>query len=86
MQIIDLLFDNNKFIIIKKSYNYYDDIYHFLMSKRIAKKTIKDINNINKETYDWSKLIYPKDLYNDDDNRIKKQHKREIFRKNVENR
>ena len=81
MQIIDLLFDNNKFIIIKKSYNYYDDIYHFLMSKRIAKKTIKDINNINKETYDWSKLIYPKDLYNDDNNKIKNNIKEKFFGK-----
>ena len=55
------------------------------MSKRIDKKAIKDINNINKETYDWSKLIYPKDLYNDNDSKVKNNIKEKFFVKNVLN-
>lgn len=37
------------------------------MSEKIAKKTIKNNKNQLIETYDWKRLIYPKDLYKDDD-------------------
>ena len=60
-------FDTNKFIIIKKGYNYYDNIYHYLISKNLAKKVIKNNNNKIVETLDWKKLVYPKDLFAEDD-------------------
>ena len=35
------VFDFNKYIIIKKGKYYYDNIYHFLMSKKLAIKILK---------------------------------------------
>ena len=74
-------FEINKYIILKKGKYYYDNIYHFLMSDKKAKKTHKNAKNKYIETYDWKKLVYPKDLYKEDDDNKKKQHKREYFRK-----
>ena len=74
-------FDTNKFIIIKKGYNYYDNIYHYLISKNLAKKVIKNNNNKIVETLDWKKSVYPKDLFAEDDSNLTKAHKREYFRK-----
>ena len=41
------------------------------MSERLAKKTIKINNNKIIETYDWKKLVYPTDLYKEDDDNKK---------------
>jgi len=74
-------FEINKYVILKKGKYYYDNIYHFLMSEKISKKMHKNSKNLYVETYDWKKLVYPADLYREDDDNKKKQHKREYFRK-----
>ena len=65
-------FEINKYVILKKGKYYYDNIYHFLMSEKIAKKMNKNAKNLYVETYDWKKLVYPADLYGEDDDNKKK--------------
>ena len=53
----------NKYIIIKKGKYYYDNIYNFLMSKKLAIKNIKINDKIIPTALDYKKLVYPSDLY-----------------------
>ena len=65
------LINKNKLCGIKNNNLYYDNIYNYLISF--------EINTTNNKTK-WKNVLYPKDIFDEKDNKITKDKKRQNFR------
>ena len=65
------LVNNNNFCSTYDDKYYYENIYNYLLSFKM--------NTINNKT-NWKKIIYPKDLYVQKDNKILKDKRKQNFR------
>ena len=66
----------NKYVIINNKENYYDNIFNYLYSKRM--------NTNESGKIDWTKVIYPPNLFKKDDSKQTKNKRRQNFRLVVE--
>ena len=65
----------NTYVKINNNTNYYNDIYNYLYSKKLYRKSNNKI--------DWKKVIYPADLINIKE-KVKRDKKRQNYREIAE--